>query len=324
MSKQEMMKLQTCVLKVNIDCDGCKHKIKKLLQKIDGVYTTSIDAEHSKVTVTGNVDPYTIIKKLEKKGKHAELWGGSKGSNFNQAQLNNQFKNMAMPVQNAKGGGHQQHPQKGGGGHQQQPQKGGGGHQQQHQQMKGGNGNVMKAPQKDQKSVKFNLPAEGEEFDGSDFDEYDDEFDDDEFDDDDYDEEEELDHGHHQMAKNKAMGNIGNGAQGGPYGKMMPMMGGNNGHGPHVPAGMMNMLHAMNDKKLGGGGGGGGGGGSAKKGGVIDFPVQVKGMGGNNEKKNGKDGSGGRKAVEIARVGIRNKVAKVRKRAKMAKKEVGC
>ncbi|KAM2182997.1 hypothetical protein ACFX1Q_033401 [Malus domestica] len=33
-------------------------------------------------------------------------------------------------------------------------------------------------------------------------------------------------------------------------------------------------------------------------------------MGGNNEKKNGKDGSGGRKAVEIARVGIRNKVAK--------------
>ena len=56
-------------------------------------------------------------------------------------------------------------------------------------------------------------------------------FDDDEFDDDEYDEEEELDHGHHQMAKNKAMGNIGNGAQGGPYGKMMPMMGGNNGQG---------------------------------------------------------------------------------------------
>lgn len=28
--------LQTCVLKVNIHCDGCKHKVKKLLQRIEG------------------------------------------------------------------------------------------------------------------------------------------------------------------------------------------------------------------------------------------------------------------------------------------------
>lgn len=28
--------LQTCVLKVNIHCDGCKQKVKKLLQRIEG------------------------------------------------------------------------------------------------------------------------------------------------------------------------------------------------------------------------------------------------------------------------------------------------
>lgn len=28
--------MQTCVLKVNIHCDGCKHKVKKILQKIEG------------------------------------------------------------------------------------------------------------------------------------------------------------------------------------------------------------------------------------------------------------------------------------------------
>ena len=113
-----------------------------------------------------------------KKRETCRTLGRFKGFKFQSSPAQQPVEELAMAVQNAKGGGHQQQPQKGGGGHQQQPQKGGGGNQQQHQQMKGGNGNVMKAPQKDQKSVKFNLPAEMEEFDGSDFDEYDDEFDD--------------------------------------------------------------------------------------------------------------------------------------------------
>ncbi|RVW53347.1 Heavy metal-associated isoprenylated plant protein 32 [Vitis vinifera] len=84
MSKQEFLQSQTCVLKVNIHCDGCKQKVKKLLQKIDGVYTTIIDADQGKVTVSGCVDPATLIKKLVKSGKHAELWGseGSKPSQY--------------------------------------------------------------------------------------------------------------------------------------------------------------------------------------------------------------------------------------------------
>ncbi|KAF2316857.1 hypothetical protein GH714_042198 [Hevea brasiliensis] len=39
-----------------------------------GVYTTEIDLRQQKVTVLGNVDADTLIKKLVKAGKHAELW----------------------------------------------------------------------------------------------------------------------------------------------------------------------------------------------------------------------------------------------------------
>ncbi|KAI8561635.1 hypothetical protein RHMOL_Rhmol04G0355900 [Rhododendron molle] len=68
------LKYQTWVLKVSIHCEGCKRKVKKVLQSIDGVYTTTIDSQQHKATVTGNVKAETLIKKLVKTGKHAELW----------------------------------------------------------------------------------------------------------------------------------------------------------------------------------------------------------------------------------------------------------
>lgn len=50
-----------------------------------GVYTTNIDLQQHKVTVTGNVKPEALIKKLIKTGKHAELWPEPKptGNNNN-------------------------------------------------------------------------------------------------------------------------------------------------------------------------------------------------------------------------------------------------
>lgn len=78
MTKDEdfkLIKTQTWVLKVYIHCEGCKKKVKKVLQSIDGVYTTAIDAAEQKVTVTGNVaSADVLLKKLLKSGKHAELW----------------------------------------------------------------------------------------------------------------------------------------------------------------------------------------------------------------------------------------------------------
>lgn len=92
MTKEEdfkLLKIQTCVLKVNIHCDGCKQKVKKLLQRIEGVYQVQIDAEQQKVTVSGSVDAATLIKKLVRSGKYAEPWSQKTNNNQNQKQKNN-------------------------------------------------------------------------------------------------------------------------------------------------------------------------------------------------------------------------------------------
>ncbi|KAI3741806.1 hypothetical protein L1987_59484 [Smallanthus sonchifolius] len=65
--------LQTWILKVYIHCEGCKKKVFKVLQSIDGVYKTVIDAKQHKVTVTGSVNGEFIVQKLLKSGKHAEI-----------------------------------------------------------------------------------------------------------------------------------------------------------------------------------------------------------------------------------------------------------
>ncbi|CAK9155303.1 unnamed protein product [Ilex paraguariensis] len=93
MTKDEdfkLLKIQTCVLRVNIHCDGCKQKVKKLLQRIEGVFQVNIDAEQQKVTVSGSVDSATLIKKLVRAGKHAELW--SQKTNQTQKQKANCIK----------------------------------------------------------------------------------------------------------------------------------------------------------------------------------------------------------------------------------------
>ncbi|EXC05643.1 hypothetical protein L484_010826 [Morus notabilis] len=48
------------------------HPLRRLQKK--RVYTTNIDLRQQRVAVTGNVDAETLINKLVKAGKHAELW----------------------------------------------------------------------------------------------------------------------------------------------------------------------------------------------------------------------------------------------------------
>ncbi|PKU68479.1 heavy metal-associated isoprenylated plant protein 36 [Dendrobium catenatum] len=79
----EPLKYKTLALKVSIHCEGCKKKVKKVLQGIEGVYKTTIDSQQQKVTVTGNVEADTLIKKLVKSGKHAELWPEKKPAGQN-------------------------------------------------------------------------------------------------------------------------------------------------------------------------------------------------------------------------------------------------
>uniref|UniRef100_M1D0G9 Chloroplast-targeted copper chaperone n=2 Tax=Solanum tuberosum TaxID=4113 RepID=M1D0G9_SOLTU len=69
----ELVRIQTCVLKVQINCHGCLQKVKKLLKRIEGVYQVKMDVDEQVVIISGNVDSATLIKKLNKSGKHAEL-----------------------------------------------------------------------------------------------------------------------------------------------------------------------------------------------------------------------------------------------------------
>ncbi|CAA0828192.1 Heavy metal transport/detoxification superfamily protein [Striga hermonthica] len=70
----EPLTYKTWALRVSIHCVGCKRKVKKVLQSIEGVYKIEIDAKQHKVTVAGNVEAETLTKKLIKSGKNAFLW----------------------------------------------------------------------------------------------------------------------------------------------------------------------------------------------------------------------------------------------------------
>ncbi|XP_075498902.1 uncharacterized protein LOC142537235 isoform X2 [Primulina tabacum] len=76
-SSENLIKYKTWGLRVSIHCEGCKKKVKKVLQNIEGVYKIEIDCKQQRVLVTGNVDSEALIKKLVKSGKHAEIWPGA-------------------------------------------------------------------------------------------------------------------------------------------------------------------------------------------------------------------------------------------------------
>ncbi|XP_004503195.1 uncharacterized protein [Cicer arietinum] len=72
-NENELSKIETFVLKVHMNCQGCRTKVRKILRKVEGVYEVKINAEEQKVIVTGIVNPSTLLQKLAKLGKHAEI-----------------------------------------------------------------------------------------------------------------------------------------------------------------------------------------------------------------------------------------------------------
>ncbi|KHN07560.1 heavy metal-associated isoprenylated plant protein 37-like [Glycine soja] len=90
-SDYELIKIETFVLKAHMNCQGCMNKVRKVLQKIEGVCKVDINAEEQTAIVTGIVNPSTLVQKLAKFGKHAEIWdaGYNGDQNNNQAQLIN-------------------------------------------------------------------------------------------------------------------------------------------------------------------------------------------------------------------------------------------
>ncbi|KAI4318604.1 hypothetical protein MLD38_032284 [Melastoma candidum] len=74
MAKEEEV-LKKIELTVCVDCcDGCKKKVKKALQSVEGVLKTEINPQQQRVTVFGNVDPKVLIGRLARVGKQAEVW----------------------------------------------------------------------------------------------------------------------------------------------------------------------------------------------------------------------------------------------------------
>ncbi|RWW63700.1 hypothetical protein BHE74_00029110 [Ensete ventricosum] len=57
-----------------------------------GVYTVNIDAGHQKVTVSGDMDSNTLIRKLARSGRHAELWPQKSNSQSNKSGHQHQGK----------------------------------------------------------------------------------------------------------------------------------------------------------------------------------------------------------------------------------------
>ncbi|KAJ9136040.1 hypothetical protein P3X46_033154 [Hevea brasiliensis] len=61
-------------MRVHMDCAGCEAKIKKALQKLNGVDDIDIDMALQKVTVMGWADQKKVLKAVRKTGRRAELW----------------------------------------------------------------------------------------------------------------------------------------------------------------------------------------------------------------------------------------------------------
>ncbi|KAM0879532.1 hypothetical protein ACQ4PT_034179 [Festuca glaucescens] len=72
----EPVECQVLVLRVSIHCEGCKKKVKKVLQHVDGVFRCDIDGRRNRVMVTASrkIDARVLIARLHKSGKHAEPW----------------------------------------------------------------------------------------------------------------------------------------------------------------------------------------------------------------------------------------------------------
>ncbi|XP_077249571.1 heavy metal-associated isoprenylated plant protein 28-like [Tasmannia lanceolata] len=61
-------------MRMHMDCAGCESRIKKALQKLEGIDDIEVDMRMQKVTVTGWADQKKVLKTVRKTGRRAKLW----------------------------------------------------------------------------------------------------------------------------------------------------------------------------------------------------------------------------------------------------------
>eukprot|EP00253_Pinus_taeda_P005421 PITA_05421 len=71
----KQLQLQTVVLRVrNIDCDGCEEKVRRSVSSMKGVQSVDVDRKEQKLTVTGYVEVYKVLRRVKRTGKPTEIW----------------------------------------------------------------------------------------------------------------------------------------------------------------------------------------------------------------------------------------------------------
>ncbi|CAK9182614.1 unnamed protein product, partial [Ilex paraguariensis] len=63
--------VSTVVLKIQLHCDGCTHKIKRIISKVDGVDSVTVDPAKDLVTVKGTMDVKDLTPYLKEKLKRS-------------------------------------------------------------------------------------------------------------------------------------------------------------------------------------------------------------------------------------------------------------
>jgi len=66
--------LQTVVLKVRMDCEGCEKKVKKSVASMKGVESVEVNRKEQKLTVTGYVEVNKVLRRVKRTGKRTEIW----------------------------------------------------------------------------------------------------------------------------------------------------------------------------------------------------------------------------------------------------------
>ncbi|KAI4371769.1 hypothetical protein MLD38_010081 [Melastoma candidum] len=60
-------------MQVHMDCTGCENKIRKALQRVEGVDDVDIDMAMQKVTVTGWTDRDRVLQTVRKTGREGRV-----------------------------------------------------------------------------------------------------------------------------------------------------------------------------------------------------------------------------------------------------------
>jgi copper chaperone CopZ len=70
----KQLQLQTVVMKVRMDCEGCERKVRKSVESMKGVQSVDVNRKEQKVTVTGYVEVNKVLRRVKRSGKRTEIW----------------------------------------------------------------------------------------------------------------------------------------------------------------------------------------------------------------------------------------------------------